>query len=137
MFSLQNLPLNSTLLVEGVLENAPTFPSVSTVYPRFPHVFPANTRNYPCQGAVPNSLASTSLARWISFSGAMGNLLCAMVFLGTAVMGKDWAPVIGIISSGESCTKIGMELIFQHLTDLTIQNGDFAGDKDQTWEEHG
>ena len=72
MFSLQNLPL----------ENAPTFPSVSTVYPRFPHVFPANTRNYPCQGAVPNSLASTSLARWISFSGAMGNLLCAMVFLG-------------------------------------------------------
>jgi hypothetical protein len=66
-----------------------------------------------------------------------GNLLCAMVFLGTAVMGKDWAPVTGIISSGESWTKIGMELIFQHLTDLTIQNGDFAGDKDQTWEEHG
>ena len=50
MFSLQNLPLNSTFLVEGVLENVPTFPSVSTVYPSFPHVFFGQHKKRPLPG---------------------------------------------------------------------------------------
>ena len=63
-------------------------PQFTLVYPSFPHVLCSQEKKLR-QGAVPNSLASTSLARWISFSGAMGNLLCAMVFLGTAVA-RGW-----------------------------------------------